>query len=140
MSIRQEQAEEIVDAINDNFGVHAGCRAVHAKGITAEGTFTVAPEMAALTRAPHFRGGRITAIVRFSNGSGNPGAPDSARDGRGIAIELTAGDGSTTDLVGITLPVFFVRTADDFLVFTRARRPDPATGQPDSSAVLAFLG
>ena len=35
---------------------------------------------------------------------------------------------------------FIVRTPEDFLEFTRAREPDPETGQPDMEKVGAFLG
>ena len=50
--------EEIVDAINAINGSHPGHRAVHAKGIVCEGTFTPTPEAAKLSRAAHFRPSR----------------------------------------------------------------------------------
>lgn len=131
--------EQIVDAIHDINGRHEGTRAVHAKGILCSGTFTAAPEAAALTRAAHMRGEPVRATVRFSNGGGDPGSPDSAKDGRGLAVKLYLEDGSRTDLVAITLPRFFVRTPEDFLDFTRARKPDPETGQPDLEKLGAFL-
>jgi catalase len=131
--------EQIVDAIHDINGRHDGTRAVHAKGVVCAGTFTPTAEAAALTRAAHMQGGPVRATVRFSNGGGDPGAPDRAKDGRGLAAKLYLEDGSRTDLVAITLPCFFVRNADDFLEFTRARKPDPETGQPDMAKVGAFL-
>jgi catalase len=85
------------------------------------------------------QGNPVPATVRFSNGGGDPGTKDSAKDGRGLAVKLYLEDGSRTDLVAITLPQFFVRTADDFLEFTRARKPDPETGQPDMAKMGAFL-
>jgi catalase len=39
----------------------------------------------------------------------------------------------------VPLPVFMVRNAEDFLGFTRARTPDPETGQPDTDKVMAFV-
>jgi catalase len=42
-------------------------------------------------------------------------------------------------MVGLTMPMFFVRTPEDFLGFLAARRPDPATGAPDLAAVGAWL-
>ena len=131
--------EQIVDAIHDINGRHAGTRAVHAKGVVCAGTFTPTAEAAALTRASHMQGPPVSATVRFSNGGGDPGTPDSAKDGRGLAAKLYLEDGSRTDLVGITLPRFFVRNPDDFLEFTRARKPDPETGQPDMAKLGAFL-
>ena len=94
-----------------------------------------------LSRATHFEGGDVRAHVRFSNGSGDPTAPDyEPREGRGMAAKFYLPDGSTTDIVGITLPAFFVNTVEAFLEFTRARRPDPQTGEPDADAVGRFLG
>jgi catalase len=132
-------SEQIVDAIHDIAGRHEGARAVHAKGTVCEGSFTATAEAAALTRAPHMQGNPVRATVRFSNGGGKPTARDSAQDGRGLAAKLYLDDGGRTDLVSITLPRFFVRTPEDFLEFTRARKPDPETGQPDMTKLGAFL-
>lgn len=85
------------------------------------------------------QGGVVKATVRFSNGGGKPRARDASKDGRGLAVKLYLDDGTRTDLVALTLPQFFVRTAEDFLEFTRARRPDPDTGQPDLAKLGAFL-
>ncbi len=131
--------EQIVDAIHDINGRHEGTRAVHAKGVVCAGSFTPTPGAAKLTRAAHMQAGPVRATVRFSNGSGDPAAPDSAKDGRGLAVKLYLEDGSRTDLVALTLPRFFVRNAEDFLDFTRARKPDPETGQPDMAKLGAFL-
>ncbi len=137
--ISDQLATEMVDALGDVYGVHAGHRATHAKGTLCAATFTATPEAAARSRAAHFQGAPIRAHVRFSNGSGVPDAHDGARDGRGMSVKLYLPDGSTTDVVALTLPVFFVRTPADFLELTRARRPDPATGKPDLARVGAFV-
>ncbi len=131
--------EQIVDAIHDINGRHEGTRAVHAKGVVCAGTFTPTPEGASLTRAAFMQGGPIRATVRFSNGGGDPATPDTAKDGRGLAVKLYLDGGGRTDLVSITLPRFFVRTPEDFLEFTRARKPDPETGRPDMAKLGAFL-
>lgn len=132
-------AADAIDAVGDIYGRHDGERATHAKGTLCAATFTAAPRAAALSRAGHLQGDAIDARVRFSNGSGAPAAPDGAVDGRGMAVTFTLPDGSATDIVALTLPVFFVRTPEDFLAFTRARKPDPETGQPDFAKVGAFL-
>jgi catalase len=132
------RSQELVDAIAGVYGTHDGHRAAHAKGTLCAGTFTATPEAAALSRAEHFNGEPVGAHVRFSNGSGEPSAHDGMRDGRGMAVKLYLSDG-TTDIVSVTLPVFFVRTPEDFLEFNRVRRPDPATGAPNMEAVGAFL-
>lgn len=123
--------EQICDAIEGVYGSHPGLRRQHAKGVLCAGTFTATPAAAALTTAPHMQGDPVRAHVRFSNGTGKVGVPDGARDGRGIAIKLYLGDGSTTDIGATTLPLFPVRTPEDFLELMRLRRPDPETGQPD---------
>ena len=133
-------AEDAVDAINDVSGRHPGHRAAHAKGTLWSGAFTATPEAARLTRAPHMRGDPVPATVRFSNGGGDPGAPDYAKEGRGLAVKLYLPDGSKTDLVALSVPVFLVRTPEDFVEFTRLRRPDPETGQPDMERLGAWLG
>ena len=135
-----ELAERVVDAINDISGVHAGHRAAHAKGVLCAGRFVATPDAAGLTRAAHMQGDPVRATVRFSNGGGDPGAPDYATEGRGMAVKLYLADGSRTDMVALTLPVFFARTPEDFLEFTQARKPDPETGQPDGEKLGAWLG
>jgi catalase len=122
-------------------GRHPGSRAAHAKGALCAATFTPSAEAATLSRAAHFQGPTVRAHVRFSNGSGDPGAPDfEPREGRGMATKCYLPDGSTTDAIGITLPAFFVNTVDAFLEFLRARKPDPATGEPDPAAIGEFIG
>ena len=68
-----------------------------------------------------------------------PPRPTARATARGIAVKVYLPDGGTTDIVGLTLPVFFVRTPEDLLAFNEARRLDPATGQPDMEKVGAFL-
>ena len=48
----------------------------------------------------------MSATVRFSNGSGNPRHPDYAPDPRGLAVKLYLPDGSRTDIVAVSTPVF----------------------------------
>lgn len=135
-----DTSERLVESLGATYGVHPGYRAAHAKGTLCAATFTPAPAAAGLSRAPHFAGPPVAAHVRFSNGSGDPTAPDNARDGRGMAVKFYLPDGSTTDLVAISLPVFFARTPEDLLEFNAARRPDPATGAPDIEKVGEYLG
>src|SRR5918995_584508 len=131
--------EEVVDSINAVSGVHPGHRAAHAKGTLCTGTFTATPAAAALARAAHMNGEPVRATVRFSNGGGDPGIPDYATEGRGMAVKLYLADGTRTDMVALSLPVFFARTPEDFLEFTRARKPDPQTGQPDPERIGAWF-
>src|SRR5438067_12675170 len=132
-------SERLVDGINATYGSHARHRAAHAKGVLCAATFTATPEASTISRAAHLAGQSVRAHVRFSNGSGNPGVADGVRDARGMAVKFYLPDGTTTDIVAITLPVFFSRTPEDLLAFNEARRPDPETGQPDIERVGAFL-
>src|SRR5215831_3336547 len=135
-----ELARQAVDAICNISGEHRGNRAAHAKGTLCAASFAPAPEARSVTRAAHFRDGPLRAHVRFSDGSGDPAAPDyEPREGRGMATKFYLPDGSTTDIVGITLPAFFVNSIDGFFDFCRARTPDPATGEPDPAAIGTFL-
>ena len=131
-------AEEVVDAINDISGAHEGHRAAHAKGTLVRGVFT--PSGAGLTTAAHMGDALVPVTARFSNGGGNPVIPDYAKESRGLALKFYLPDSSKTDIVALSLPCFFVRTPEDFLGFTRARKPDPETGRPDLEKVGAWLG
>ena len=132
------QILEAMDAVHG--GPYDGARAAHAKGILCAGRFTASDQAPALSTAAHLQGDPVRVTVRFSNGSGDPGSPDGHRgDGRGMAVKFYLPDGTTTDVVALTLPVFFVHPAADFLPFVRARRPDPETGQPDFAKIGAFL-
>jgi catalase len=130
----------LVESINASYGVHAGHRAAHAKGVLCAATLHPSAEATALSRAAHLCGPPVRAHVRFSNGSGDPGTPDAARDGRGMAVKFYLPDSTTTDLVALSLPAFFARTPEDLLAFNEARRVDPTTGQPDLARVGAYLG
>jgi catalase len=131
-------SERIVDAMNAIHGTHAGFRAVHAKGSCCRGTFVPTKQAAELCMAPHFQT-EVPVTVRFSSGSGKPTRADGARDERGMAVKFHLPDGTTTDIVSLTLPVFFVKTPEVFLAFLETQRPDPDTGKPDLDRVGAFI-
>jgi catalase len=131
-------SEPLVDSLNETYGVHAGHRAAHAKGVLCAATFTPTANAAEFCRAEHFRA-PARAHARFSNGSGDPTAADSTRDARGIGVKFYLASGATTDVVAISLPAFFARTPEDLLAFNEARRPDPATGPPNLDRVGAYL-
>jgi catalase len=131
--------EQLIEAANAIYGSHPHGRSLHAKGTWCEGTFTASPEAAQLCRALHFQGDPVPALVRFSNGSGDPESNDAARDARGMAVKLRPEAGDETDILGTSNPSFATRTPEDFLELLRLRRPDPETGQPDWEKLGAFL-
>ena len=132
-------AEQAVDALSESFGRHDGYRAVHAKGLLCRGTFSATPEAARLTRAAHMQGEPVEVTTRFSNGSGDPGAPDYAQDARGMATKFYLPDRSRADIVALTLPCFFARTPEDFIAFTRAGKRLPLINQPGPRFALYLL-
>ena len=135
----EELHRRLVDAANEVFGSHRGCRALHAKGTWCQGKFTATPAAAELSRAEHFRGDPLDALVRFSNASGDPDSHDADRDGRGMAVKLRLADGAETDILATMVPSFVARTTEDFLELLRLRRPDPETGEPDMEGLGAYL-
>lgn len=113
---------ELVEALGKVSGTFPGHRAAHAKGVVLSGTFTPAPGARAITRAVHMQDERSRVTVRFSNGGARPDSHDAkVADGRGMAVKFYLPDGSTTDIVGLSLPVFFARNPEEFLGFTLAR-------------------
>ncbi|HME96236.1 MAG TPA: catalase [Methylomirabilota bacterium] len=124
-----------MDALQALFGVHPGYRAVHAKGIVCEGTFSPAPTAASVSRAPHLQDVSVPTTVRFSDFAGVPTVPDGdpLASPRGMAIKFHLPGGIDTDVVAQSYDGFPVRTAEEFLVFVRAL----ATSGPPLADFLA---
>lgn len=118
----------IVGALDALFaGPHPGRRAVHAKGVLCEGTFTPAPGAVALSRAVHLQGAPVPVLARFSDFAAVPGLPDGhpAANPRGLAIKFLLPDGGDTDIVAHSYDGCPAGTPESFLAFLRAV-PDPA--------------
>lgn len=116
----EAQPEQLIDALNKVFGSHAKMRAAHTKGICVKGNFTPTPEAASLSKAPQFAA-PVPLIGRFSLGGGNPAASDSQKDNvRGIAMHFQLPDGSNSDLLLISAPIFAVKTPEDFVALLTA--------------------
>ncbi|MGJ5176439.1 catalase family peroxidase [Bradyrhizobium oligotrophicum] len=108
--------EQIVNQMNKVFGVHAGFRANHAKGVVVEGRFKASADAAGLSRAALFNGADIPVTVRFSNSTGVPNLPDGSDDANphGIAVKFHLPDGSDMDIVINSLKFFPVSTSEEF--------------------------
>ena len=117
--------DDAIAAIRDAGGACPGYRALHAKGTLYRGTFTATPEAAGLSRARHLDGSPVPALVRFSNGSGNPRQPDGAPGVRGLAVKFTLPDGKTTDVSAQTARLFAASGPEGFVTLLRALRPGP---------------
>src|ERR1700761_3567654 len=118
--------DDAIEAIRSTGGAQPGCRALHAKGTLYRGTFTATPEAVLLSRAKHLDGSVVPALIRFSNGSGNPAQPDGSPGVRGMAVKFTLPDGSTTDVVTQTARLFVSSTPAGFIDLLKAMRPGPA--------------
>ncbi|CAN1724775.1 Catalase-related peroxidase [Hyphomicrobium sp. 1Nfss2.1] len=119
-SAEDSEPEKLINALNNLFGAHAKMRAAHTKGICIKGNFTPTPEAASLSKAPQFAA-PVQLIGRFSLGGGNPMASDSQKDNvRGIAMHFQLPDGSNSDLLLISAPIFAAKTPEDFLALLTA--------------------
>jgi catalase len=139
VELSADLGERLIDAIGRVFAQQPGHRAAHAKGVLCGGRFRPSPGASEISRAAHLAGDPVDAHVRFSIGGANPQARDGSKDGRGMATKFYLPDGSTTDIIALTLSVFMVRNPEDFIAFTGARAPDPETGKPDMTKLGAYL-
>ncbi|QEH35822.1 Catalase-related peroxidase [Aquisphaera giovannonii] len=132
--------EQIVDEMNAIFGKHPGFRAVHAKGVVAEGEFTPSARAATVSKAPHLRGAPSKITVRFSDGTGNPEIPDGLAGAgpRGMAVKFHLADGESTDIVANAFNGFAVSNGEDFLAMLRAIAAS-GKGAPSPTPLEQFL-
>jgi catalase len=130
---------QIVDAMRALAGPHLGFRPVHAKGLVCSGTFRASADAAGITRASHFAGQPVPAIVRFANSNGKPDVHDGVPNVRSMAVKFELPDGKNADILANSVEGFVARTPEELLEFLRAQLPDPATGQPDPAALPRFL-
>jgi catalase len=132
-------AQQLLDAIDEQFGLHPGFRPVHAKGLMCSGMFTPSAEAAKLTRAPHANRPSTLVTVRYSNSSGVPTIPDNdpRQSGpRGMAIRFHLAEHAHTDIIAHSTDGFPVRTGEEFLELVRAGTAF-AAGRPE--ALASFL-
>ncbi|MFN8009426.1 MAG: catalase family peroxidase [Terriglobia bacterium] len=139
-SRENELHERIVDALQKVFGVHAGYRAVHAKGIVCEGIFNPAATAASLSRAPHFQRDSVPVTLRFSDFAGIPGIPDADPNAspRGLGIKFHLPGGNDTDIVAHSFNGFPVGTAEEFLGFIEALAAS-SPGAPKPTPIEKYL-
>ena len=132
-------SQDLLDALDGLSGLHPGFRPAHAKGVMCSGTFTPAPEAAALTRAAHAHRPSTPVTVRYSDSTGVPTIPDNdpAKSGpRGMAVRFHLGEHAHTDIIAHSTDGFPVHTGEEFVEFLRAAASFGA-GKPE--ALGAFL-
>ena len=132
---------QAVDALVTLFGAHPGKRSNHAKGTMLEGTFTGAPDAAALSKAAYLNGTPVKVLVRFSDPTGIPEITDNQPDAtpKGMAVKFYQKDGSETDMAMISSKNFPTATVADFrdLLLALAGSPKDA---PKPTKIETFLG
>lgn len=127
--------ESIVELLYRDDGDRAK-RPVHTIGIAVEGSFKPSAVAPRYCRAAHFqpRQGGHPVIVRFSNGSGCKDPHDNWSDVRGMATRFAFAtpdwEMAYTDLIAMTLPLFFSSTPDEFQDFAIAANPVPYEAEP----------
>jgi catalase len=100
-----DKSDQLVAAVHRaEGGIFAGFRAAHAFGRFYAGTFTATPAAKTLSRAAHFQGRPVPVTARLSGASGDPSKKPS--NIVAMATKFYLPDGTTTDLIGITLPAF----------------------------------
>jgi catalase len=128
-------AQQLLDAMDEMFGLHPGFRPAHAKGLMCSGTFTPSAQAAELTRAPHASRPSTPVTVRYSDGTGLPNIPDNDPQSapKGMAIRFHLDEYVHTDIVAHSTNGFPVRTGEEFLEFLRAATAFGA-GRPEMLA------
>ncbi|MGV3494981.1 MAG: catalase [Ramlibacter sp.] len=110
-------------------------RVVYARGAAAHGYFELTRPLVEYTRADFLQevGSRTPVFVRFSTSNGARGSADTARDVRGFAVKFYTREGNY-DLVGSSLPVFFIQDAMKFPDLVHAMKPEPHHDMPQASS------
>ena len=124
---------QLVDVMNQLFGQHPGLRAMHTKGVVAEGTFTPSGAGAALSKAALFQGASTPVTARFSDNTGLPAIPDGDPNANphGLGIRFHLADGGEMDIVTNSLKFFPAATGEEFLALLQAvAASDPGAAKP----------
>ena len=114
--------QEAIDRIAAGQGAPPGTASCTRRATSTRAPSTPAPRPTALCRAGHLQGETVPVLVRWSHGSGRPDASDDMPYVRGMSVSFVLPDGTSTDLLGQTVPRFPVRTPEDFVRLTEVAR------------------
>ncbi|MER2007180.1 catalase family peroxidase [Psychrobacillus sp. BL-248-WT-3] len=107
--------KEAIDALEQIQGKFPGARRAHAKGDMYEATFLPNGNAVPYTVAPHLHREAIPATARFSNSPPNPASVDYLVPAKGLAVQFELPDGSFTNLVSSTVPMFVTSSPREFI-------------------------
>jgi len=115
-------------------------RVVHAKGAGAHGYFRVYMPMSDYTSAAFLQNPdkKTPVFVRFSTMTGSRGSADTVRDPRGFAVKFYTTEGNY-DLIGSSLPVFFIRDAMKYPDLIHSLKPEPSSNLTNSERFWTFI-
>jgi catalase len=109
-------------------------RVVHARGYGAHGVFVGYGTAADVCKAAFLGDGVETPVfVRFSTVVGSRGSADTVRDTPGFATRFYTQEGNF-DLVGNTIPVFFIQDGIKFPDIIHAAKPHPDREIPQAQS------
>ncbi|MDB5778858.1 MAG: Catalase [Polaromonas sp.] len=113
-------------------------RVVNARGSGAHGFFKPYTSMVQYTSAAFLQDPEVETpvFVRFSGATGSLGSADTVRDVRGFAVKFYTQDGNY-DLVGNSMPVFYIQDAMKFPDLIHALKPEPHHDMPQASSAHA---
>ncbi len=118
---------------------HTGFRRNHAKGVCVSGYFDATGQAVRVSKAGVFAAGRVPVTGRFALAGTQPYMPDMPNTPRSMALRFVQPDGEEWRTGMNNIPVFIVRTPEDFYAELVASAPDPATGKPDPAKMSAFM-
>ena len=128
----------LLDALHAVDGTHPGFRRNHAKGVCVTGWFEGNGNAAGISTASVLQPGRVPVIGRFALAGGMPFQADAPAKVHSMALRLMPPGGQEWRMGINDIPVFPVRTPQEFQDLQQASRPDPATGKPDPARIKAF--
>jgi catalase len=110
-------------------------RVVNARGSAAHGYFQVYKSMSQFTCADFLQDPalRTPVFVRFSTTVGSRGSADTVRDVRGFAVKFYTREGNY-DLVGNSMPVFYIQDAIKFPDLIHALKAEPHHEMPQAAS------
>ena len=110
-------------------------RIVHARGSGAHGYFELYESIEQFSKAGIFTDTKrkTPVFVRFSTVAGSKGSADLARDVRGFAVKFYTEEG-TWDLVGNSMPIFFIQDAMKFPDLVHSVKPEPNKEIPQAAS------